>query len=765
MRSSTGTQAAAILAVARYPRFTVTVNGVAQPGVNSVSVDAQMTDTPDQISLLGGVAARQATLTYPRVYARALSPYQTSIVPAASPLPIGAAVVVSQQFYTNASATGTPVWSSNVFTGYIISVDLDASGDTTVSCQDASVKLKSIVSLPSAGVTPSSGLDLTQDLYYSPLAVIDACLRQSAMYLTAPPVLTGTNRDNFTVLSIPGVGGNIPDVGAVVQQYMNPGGSFVSRVARSTGKFTPDLVGSNGAIYAQTSVISDASAVPFTLYRQDFWFKTDATVGGGSNPYVFNGAAGVGGSCPTLGLEQAGGTLSVSAFGVTALADTTNCMNGAWHHVNIEFTRPSTTSVTFTLRVDGGTLRTSTQTITAGASLFPASLAGDPGSYFIVAGDGATPRIWIEALEVIFVPAGSTYSNPADRNGQTAGITSSVTATAARFQAIAPQSGTAWATIQSVAKAEGALCWFDEDGGFHFEPQTSWLARRTAAASRTFDASFVANAQISTNKDGLRKTVGATYQTVTAIASTAASPAYVADTVLTFPAGFTSMDIATDTRFFNPASAAIGATNVVGHTWLWPVPAASVGDPAAVGAPGVSCGIRPTATGFSLRILNRNSYPIALWNPTAGIIPQGPALVIHGTKIVTSDPIAVSQVSNPTAPDDLQLDDNPWRQDYTSTARLVANTAADTFSVIPVIQNITVPGDPRLQLGDVILLKVPEIPNGALCVVTNINQGMTSDGGYPMTLGIRPVGPPTGWIMGAAGRSEMGVTTYMPLPS
>jgi hypothetical protein len=183
------------------------------------------------------------------------------------------------------------------------------------------------------------------------------------------------------------------------------------------------------------------------------------------------------------------------------------------------------------------------------------------------------------------------------------------------------------------------------------------------------------------------------------------------------------------------------------------------------GHPGSVAGIRPTATGFSLRILNRNSYPIALWNPTAGIIPQGPALIIHGTKIVTSDPITVSQVSNPTAPDDLQLDDNPWRQDYTSTARLVANTAADTFSVVPVIQNITVPGDPRLQLGDVILLKVPEIPNGALCVVTNINQGMTSDGGYPMTLGIRPVGPPTGWIMGVAGRSEMGVTTYMPLPS
>ena len=774
MRTSTATQNAAILSKFRQLSMTVNINGsTTQWPVTEFQTDAQMIENPIAISTIGGVAARQVKFKIDHTYASAMSPYPASIVPAPLPLPMGAAVVVTVNFWPGSSRTGTPTYTANIFTGNVINIPvIDGITDISVWAQDASYNLGTLVNLPAAGVIPAARLDLTQDLYYSPLCVIDLLLRACGQYLTAPPVLAGAQRAAYTILSIPGVGGNIPDIGTLVQAYLTPAGTFTERVTRTPGKFTPDVIGSNGAVYAQTVKMATLSANPFTLYRVDGWFKTDDTIGSGYPATILNGgsSAGTAGSCPSIAIDSFG-NIVVAANGVTGLTTSgVNVMDGAWHHLNVTFTRPTPTSITITIIVDGGTPVTASPTVVAGVSLFPMILAGDPGTWLVVGGDGSPAVIWLEAFEVIFVPLGVTYTDPPDRNGQTAGMVSAITPTSTRMKAIAPQTGiNAWQTIQAIAEAEGAFCWFDEDGKFIFEPQAIWMARRIVAPVRTFDASMFANLSFQLNADSLRKTITANYTTTSAKASTAAIPAYVETTVLTFATGLTITQIVTPELFFNPSIPAVGASNAVGNSWFVPVAASSVGDPAAAVLSGISVVIIPNATGFALKVTNPYG-PIAFWNPSDGTIPQGPALIIHGTRIITSPPIAASYTGNVQAKDDLLLPDNPWRGDALAAQRLCYVTAMETYNIIPVVSNIDVPGDPRLQLGDLVTLtdgrpnSLIRTPGGVPCVVVDIAHNVSPTTDYRMTLAVRPAGPPTGWIAGVPGRSEAGTTTYASLP-
>ena len=754
--------------------MTVAINGsTTQWPVTEFQTDAQMLEKPIAVSTLGGVAARQVKFKIDHSYSQQISPYPASIVPAALPLPMGATVVVTVNFWPGQTRTGTPTYTANIFTGNVINIPvIDGVSDISVWAQDSSYNLGTLVNLPAAGVVPAVGLNLTQDLYYSSLCVIDLLLRGCGQYLTASPVLTGAQRGAYTILSIPGVGGNIPDVGTLVQAYATPSGTFTERVTRTAGKFTPDVIGSNGAVYAQAVNMATLSANPFTLYRVDGWFKTDNTTSSGSPSTILNGgsSAGTAGSCPSIAIDSFG-NIVVAASGVSGITTSGfNVLDGAWHHLNVTFTRPTATSITITIIVDGGTPVTASPTVTAGVALFPMVLAGDPGTWLVVGGDGSPAVIWLEAFEVIFVPSGATYTDPPDRNGQTAGIVSSITPTPTRMQAIAPQTGiNAWQTIQAIAEAEGALCWFDEDGKFIFEPQSVWLARRTASPVRTFDASMFANLSFQLNADSLRKTITANYVTTTAQASTVAAPAYVAGVVLTFAHGRTVTHITTSQLFFNPSAPVIGASNALGNSWFVPVDAIRVGDPAAPVLTGVTIAISPNATGFDLTV--NNPYgPIAFWNPTGGTIPQGPALIIHGTNLITSGKTTASYTGNVQAKDDLLLPDNPWRNDAVAAQRLCYVTAMECYNIIPVVSNIDVPGDPRLQLGDLVTLtdgrpnSLIRTPGGVPCVVVDIAHNVSPTTDYRMTLAVRPAGPPTGWIAGVPGRSEAGTTTYASLP-
>lgn len=775
MRPSTAAQNAQIVSQNRNVSMTVAINGsITQWPCTDFQTDAQMTDTPAQISLLGGVAARQVTFKIDRSYSQAISPFKASIIPAAYPLAMGATVLVTVNFWPSTSRIGTPTYSANIFSGFVVDIPtIDGQSDISVRAQDPSYNLGTLVNLPAAGVLPVVGLDMASDIYYSSLAPIDLLLRGCGKYLTPPPVLTGANRTAYTILSIPGVGGNIPDVGTVVRQFI--GGTSMIGVSgaiplssRTTGKFTPDVIGTGASYYAQTVDMAAIGAQTFQLYRMDFWFKTNSNAS-------TSVALTFGKGCPTIMVDTTG-AVAVKIYdgtinGLTVAASTgVNVSDAAWHHINVTISRPTATQINTTLSVDGVSF-TSTTTVLATLTPF-FGLIGD-GTWLGVATNGTGNCIvWMEALEVIFVPLGATYTDPPDRNGQTAGITSSITATPTRLRALMPMTGVnAWQTIQAIAAAEGALAWFDDDGKFFFEPRKTWIARRMQTSSRTFDASSIANISMGINADGLRKKVTANYFPVTALASTAATPAYTADAVLTFLGGTTTTPVAVSQHFVAPAAAIVGASNVTGNSWFVPVDASTVGDPAAVVLTNVSISIVPTATGFDLTVVNPNRFAVSFWNPTDGVIPQGPALIIHGTRIVASNPITLAVTYNTTAKDDLALTDNPWRQDRASTQALITAAALDTFNAIPVLQSIDVPGDPRLQLGDIITI-IDKRPNsiiqtvgGLTCVVTNIAHNVTPNNDYRMTLGIRPIGPPTGTLLNVAGRAELASTTYLPLPN
>lgn len=761
MRSSTAAQAAAILALVRtiVPRVSIGGSTTTWP-VTEFSTNAQMKDTPDQISLLGGVAAAQATFKIDHTFVKQLSPYQPSIVPAASPLPIGTSVVVSVTIGTGSGAS-----TYNLFTGYVTAIDpIDATSDITVTATDTSYLLGTNVSLPAVGLVPQapgsfSYIDpVTADLYWSTLAVIELCLRRCGQYLTPAPVLSGAAWSQFTILSVSGYGGLLPDVGQLITPAASNIAGALSPVFggnRVVGKFAPDVVIASLAQFNQT--VSFSNVTDFQMWRCDTWVR-----GTGSSSFVLFTAAT--GSCgPGITDDGAGNAAVIWAGAPGGLVSTSgiNLQDGAWHHLNVQLTRSTAGACTTSIEIDGS-VTTGTATGITGSSFADGSVVSL-----------ATPlhgnQLWIEALEIIYVPTGATYTNPGSRNGQTPPLASAVTATNARLQAIAPQTGNGWQTIQDVASAEGALCWFD-NGTFIFEPRTTWLARRIATSVRTFDASQITNLSMRVAADGTRKTVSANWQSVTAQASTAANPAYTGDAVLTFPPGYSVTSIQTDQRFFNPAGLGVGATNVTGHTWLYPVPAAAVGDPAAVpvASSSISGFVRPTSTGFDLVITNSNRFPVASWNPADGVIPQGPVLIVHGTRIITSDPQLVTAMGSPKATDDLMLDDNQWRQSLAITRQIVQSAACEVFSPIPVFDTVEVPGDSRLQLGDKVTLTAPHLqtPGGVPVIVVNMVE--TVNGGddkqFRMPLGVKPIGAPTGWILGDPTRSVLGTSTYLPYP-
>ena len=744
MRTYTSAQDAAILSVSREVSMQVTINGsTTQWPVTEFQTDAQMTDTPDAISLMGGVAARQATFKIDHTFAKSISPYQGP-VPAAYPLPIGASVQISISFWPDDNRSGTPTYTANVFTGYVITVPrINGTSEISVTAQDPSYLLATNVTLPAVGAIAGFHPAPNADPGFSSLAVIEQALRACGQYLTAPPCLSGPARTAYTMLSSSGYGGHIPDVGSITRP-------FLQYTARTVGVFAPDIIAYDQIMYQYNQDLTNVA--DFKVFKVDSWVKTQASLklfqaGVGFNEFNIN--------------TDSSGRVTVQA-GASALAtfSTPNVADGNWHHLMISLTAATIAAggaMTATVFVDGASYGTQ--------SIGTLSKATQWGSFFWV-GDVAvtSAALWVECLDVTFVPTGGAYTEPGPRYGQTAPLASSVTATTARLQAIVPQTDNAWQLIQSVAEAEGALCWFDEDGKFIFEPRSLWLSRRLNPAVRTFDATSVADAGFSYSRDGLRRSVTANYSTVTAQASTAASPAYVAAATLTFPPGYSTQAITTTELFFNPSPPAIGASNAVGNSWVVPVAASSVGDPAAVVLTGgVGVIITATSTGFVIGIGNPYSYPIALWNPTPGTIPQGPALIIHGTKIITSDPITVTAAGNPSAKTDLILPDNPWRQSGAITQQLVFAAAADCYNAIPVFENIDVPGDPRIQLGDVITVQVPIVPTGVQCVVTNLQHTGNPTTSYRMLLGIRPVGAPTGWLAGVTGRSESGTTTYAPL--
>jgi hypothetical protein len=108
-----------------------------------------------------------------------------------------------------------------------------------------------------------------------------------------------------------------------------------------------------------------------------------------------------------------------------------------------------------------------------------------------------------------------------------------------------------------------------------------------------------------------------------------------------------------------------------------------------------------------------------------------------------------------------QISGNPWIQDFASATLLAQDIVRDQYAPRPDLTGVEIVPDPRLQLTDVIRLRDPDgtlLDEYARIFGWKITWSTDE---YTMTLDARTLAAPGGWIMGVAGRSEIGSTAYV----
>jgi hypothetical protein len=329
-----------------------------------------------------------------------------------------------------------------------------------------------------------------------------------------------------------------------------------------------------------------------------------------------------------------------------------------------------------------------------------------------------------------------------------------------RVSGIAAQTGPAWGTIQQVAKAYGDVAWFDGAGVFRYETRSTWKARRFAAAARLLDETRIVAGEPQWSTSSVCKTVSASVQTPQVAQSTVAAPAWVATEVYTVAARSTvsfQVDLG-GYQVFDIKAPQFGVSASALRTWFYPVPASSVGDPAATAIGSVTVKVAPNAAGFVVTVTNPNPVAIALWEPTTG----GPYLIVHGKTIRWPEAKTITANAGALIGQDLALGDNPWRQDATTAAAWLDDIAGELGLPQVMWPSVTILADPRRSIGDVLSMdddRLMDVTHPVQIVGTNYN--LPAEGRHEVTLTVRGAYRPTGWAMDVTGRTEMDSNTLM----
>lgn len=744
MQSYTTTDTALIEAVSRSIQYTVMFADVAGGPIvaSSFTVDRQVKDVPDQTNAFNGVAAAQATITIPESGAAALSPW----VGGAQSAKPRSRVTVQCQFLPGGSVF-------TVFSGLVTKRQFGSTGDCTITALDDSASTGGTFTMPAGGATDGDGLG---DWKLSPLSPIDIALRSGGVYLTPPPALSAADRKKYAVLAVSGCGGWTPEIGSIVSAYS--GYTAVGLPVRVAGKFTPDIIAGPTAPIFQG--LADPLAVrDHVAFQCDGWFRL---VTGTSGVILDYGAvfAAVSASAVTVNDATGAGISCPPPAGV-------NLLDGQFHHLCVR-TVVTNGLQTTTAWVDGRQT-----TVGTNQAAFPLNASSTPTRCNLGAPGLLGEKVAWEGFEAFLVPAGVTISLPGARFGQAAGTPSAITATTTRLTAIPPQSGAdMWQTIQAIAQAEGAVAGFDETGTWRFEPKRTWMARRVTTEVRAITESREDGLPLTDSRDGLFGSVSANVQTVTVTNSTYSNPTWAAADVITVKGKSTLVqDIQSDGMLAiqNPFEFTALANMITGPgpndtlNIYGAVQASRVGDPAAPQLGNLQITTLPKAGGFTLKIVNPNGFDVALWSNGLSPIPAGPCLIICGQRITVSDPRPLSAPSNPTVAAILAIDDNPWRQDPAATQALCETLAGDVYASIPTLDAVTMPGDPRLQLGDLITVQDSRLMTNPLKVlIVGITHSARPDSQFTTALQLRAIGAPKAWILGVPGLSELGSTTILP---
>jgi len=695
--------------------------------VSDCSVERSPSDSPEQASRFAGSIAAQASVTLEwlgdsipggdgRIKSREFLPYVGTLTSFRDrDYGIGMKVKVRRGFITPAGAEYVPS-----FVGRIDGVTGTSVAAVTLRCLDFAVDLQGQLTLPTAAVaTGSPALPL-----YS---VVELALRTGGFHCTPPPL-------SDCVLSVPSMLPEIGDVAAPLVTEVAPLSNF--------GRYCAPPADNR---YVMTS---NYAPRPGQFIVIEGWFKAAAVAGLARLVTIADGVTGPNGSLGGL-------KLSVDATGAVTASPINDSVNlrtaagawpsdGAWHYLLIRV-QPGANSTGCFVRVDATDYSTTWSSFSNRGDMQPS----DNGSRIAIL--GGLPHEGVS----IRMPSSIDYVQT-PRNTWTPNYQTALLGTSPGIMAIPRgQTGSAWDVIRQVAVDTGAVCRWKEDATWRYEERASLIARRIAAAAGDYDDTRALTAAgYGYDAASRRGSVVVDYTEYSLLRSTVALPAWAAVDVITVQPRRTDV-LTFDTDNPVVGIATLFQTSVLsnGYSSFQVVPAYQVPDPAAQIVTGVTIQITPTATGFRAAIRNPLSQAISLWDPTTG----APALSLQGWTVTGKEPRRLTAGATPKSKEVLELQSSAWRQNRGDASQMANDIAGETSMPAVVFEQIQVVSDPSLTVDDIIRVRAPAIMDALVpCQIIGI-----SGSDYESTLTVRACYPPTGWVLGVPGRSELGSTTKL----
>lgn len=474
-----------------------------------------------------------------------------------------------------------------------------------------------------------------------------------------------------------------------------------------------------------------------------------------------------------------GGPLVPYAKVITGAGPTTSTVSpasltvpndGQWHYLSIQFHFTSTTAYMVTFTVDGSSQVANGTHGAAVAAACPIVLA---------APQHAMP---CESIQV------TNETAPPSNNGFVPSPLVDLDPSLNQLTAVPDVTGQdGWSVIQQIAQAEGGICGFTELGVFQF-------INRATLATQSDQRTITPTYSLKTLDQEMGNSFVRNHIQLPVNALQVQAPSTIWDTGSTVhvvdPHGTLVLYVTTD----NP----VAQVDTVGTVM-----------PSGGGTPGLSYYRACTApngqgnnstnltmtvtqldpTTLLIRVSNPNPTPRWLVSPTDPAFPAGsigtPILRVGGVNITPLATPAESggqtggtliadaqwpplmpdgsggAVTNPRGEKLLPLASNAFVQDPNSAQMYADDILIDLYRPRPLWRRTSIVLDPRLQLGDRVLIQDPDttkVDGSALIIGMHATISRTD---WNQSLDLRSIGAPGGWILGVPGKSELGVTTYV----
>jgi len=330
-----------------------------------------------------------------------------------------------------------------------------------------------------------------------------------------------------------------------------------------------------------------------------------------------------------------------------------------------------------------------------------------------------------------------------------------------------------WDVVKEVSSAEYGVTFFDEHGEFTFWNYDTVESKQQAAPVRTLTLDEVSNLSLRVTMDSVRNVWVVTTKTAEAVPSVSYDlakngvPRQESDTSL--PAVF-NVPPDTYSSFMIPDHDHVIST----HPFLTLLVEAVQFDEYAPWE-GYKTYQGGTYVGYEMAAWPRKSGPY--WtklvcygsNGTVGFVDADDNRAffrLRGT-VVQENEERTFEVRNDSSVSTygqrvLEMSGNFWLQDQFQTETMLSKLVTKTGSPIPVTDAIEVPGDPRVQIGDLIEVIDPKGMGASIKLqILGITRSFSVDEGLRDTYQVEVVEPVRVWKLGESTYSNLGQSTIL----